>query len=238
MYTLVIGNRNYSSWSLRAWLYLKESQVTDLQVIRVPLYTDNYKSKLLQYSPCGRVPILLDKTLPSPEGSTPVWDSLAIMENLRESLSPGNAVDWPEDKAARAHARSISYEMHSGFLNIRDELPQNLRARYPLPMQELSAGCIQEINRIDKIWSTCKNRYVGKWLFGGDKMTIADIMYVPVALRFVTYSIKVSPESQAFIDAVLANKHVQEWIAESQKEPESLDFIDKLVPAAESPLIL
>ena len=234
MYTLVIGNRNYSSWSLRAWLHLKASGI-DCEVVRIPLYSDNYKEKVMEYSPAGRVPVLVDDTV-SP--SISVWDSLAIMEHVLEQQQTAAAVGWPQDLADRALARSISYEMHSGFLAIRDELPQNLRMRKTLTAEQLSESCQQQIARVDEIWKSCYAKHASsakKWLFG-DEMTIADIMFAPVALRFVSYGIKVSAESQKFIDAVVGNEFVQEWIELAKQE--TLDFIDNLVPAAESPLIL
>ena len=127
MYTLVIGNYNYSSWSMRAWRMLKASKVEG-KIVRIPIYTDGYKEKILEYSPAGRVPALIDDTLPDKQA---VWDSLAIMEHVLER-NPDTAIGWPKDAAAQAMARSICYEMHAGFLAIRDELPQNLRARNTL----------------------------------------------------------------------------------------------------------
>ena len=192
----------------------------------------------MEYSPAGRVPVLVDDTV-SP--SISVWDSLAIMEHVLEQQQQTSAViGWPQDPADRALARSISYEMHSGFLAIRDELPQNLRMRKTLTAEQLSDSCQQQIARIDEIWKSCYAKHASsakKWLFG-EEMTIADIMFAPVALRFVSYGIKVSAESQKFIDAVVGNEFVQEWIELAKQETESLDFIDNLIPAAESPLIL
>lgn len=235
-YTLVIGNRNYSSWSLRAWLYLKASG-EPCQVVVVPLYTDDYKQKILAYSPSGRVPCLIDDRLPS-HGS--IWDSLSIMEYVREQSSLPSVIDWPEDKVARAYARSISYEMHSGFLSIRDELPQNLKIQGKnLPLESLSSSCQQQVARVDEIWKNCQETYKSSsgWLFE-EKMTIADVVYAPVALRFVTYGIKVSPQAQKFINAVTSNPLVQEWIEEAKKESFKLDFVDDLVPSAQSPMVL
>ena len=226
MYQLVIANRNYSSWSLRAWLYLTESGIP-FEEIRIPLFTTNWRSEISKYSPAGRVPVLLDN------GIT-VWDTMAIIEHLREK-HPG-AVGWPEPAPARAHARSISAEMHSGFLALRDELPQNLRARNRLRLSQLSDSCRKQIARIDQIWTDCRRQYgaSGEWLFGD--FSIADIMFAPVALRFVTYSIPVSEWAGAFVDAVQKAKSVQQWIEAARAETESLSFIDELEPAASSPL--
>ena len=226
MYQLVIANRNYSSWSLRAGLYLTESGIP-FEEIRIPLFTANWRSEISKYSPAGRVPVLLDN------GIT-VWDTMAIIEHLREN-HPG-AVGWPEPAPARAQARSISAEMHSGFLALRDELPQNLRARNRLRLSQLSDSCRKQIARIDQIWTDCRRQYgaSGEWLFGD--FSIADIMFAPVALRFVTYSIPVSEWAGAFVDAVQKAKSVQQWIEAARAETESLSFIDELEPAASSPL--
>jgi glutathione S-transferase len=226
MYKLVIANRNYSSWSLRAWLYLVESRI-GFEEIRIPLFTETWKEDIARYSSGGRVPVLLDDDIT-------IWDSMAIMEYVREQC-PG-AIGWPESAAARAHARSVSAEMHSGFLALRDELPQNLCARHKMDIGQLSSTCRQQITRIDEIWADCHRRYNGSgpWLFGG--FSIADIMFAPVALRFVTYSIPISEPSRAFVDAICGLESVQRWIEAARIESESLPFIDNLVPAADSPL--
>jgi glutathione S-transferase len=188
MYKLVIANRNYSSWSLRAWLYLTESNIP-FEEIRIPLFTGNWQEEIARYSPGGRVPIVLG------DGFT-VWDSIAIMEHLRERHL--DAVGWPVSNRARAHARSVSAEMHSGFFALRDELPQNLRTRCKLDVNQLSAACTKQIARMDEIWTDCRQKYggLGKWLFGD--ISIADIIFTPVALRFVTYSIPVSTHATDF----------------------------------------
>jgi glutathione S-transferase len=228
MLQLVIANRNYSSWSLRAWLYLAESGI-EFEEIRIPLFTDQWREEIARYSPVGRVPVLID------DGFS-IWDSTAIIEYAREQF-PG-AVGWPEDRKQRARARSISAEMHSGFLALRDELPQNLRARCPLDTQSLSEQCKQQIQRIDQIWSKCRieNRSPGGWLFG--KFSIADVMFAPVALRFVTYRIQVSSHAQEFIDAIIGLRSVQQWIASASEETESIPFIDQRTPAIETDLTL
>ena len=228
MLQLVIANRNYSSWSLRAWLYLAESGI-EFEEIRIPLFTDQWREEIARYSPVGRVPVLID------DGFS-IWDSTAIIEYAREQF-PG-AVDWPADRKQRARARSISAEMHSGFLSLRDELPQNLRARCPLDPKSLSEECRQQIQRVDQIWRECRNdnRSSGKWLFG--TFSIADVMFAPVALRFVTYEIAVSPEAGEFMDAVCGLQSVQQWIAAAREEKESISFIDQRIPACETDLTL
>jgi glutathione S-transferase len=226
MYTLVIANRNYSSWSLRAWLYLTESNLA-FEEIRIPLFTGTWKEEIARFSPGGRAPVLLD-------GDISVWDSMAIMEYVREQQA--DAVGWPVSDRARAHARSVSAEMHSGFLAIRDELPQNLRVHREMDVSQLSAACRKQIIRIDELWTDCRKQYGGggEWLFGD--FSIADIMFAPVALRFVTYSIPLSEHAREFVEAVCDLESVQRWIETAKEESEFLPFIDDLVPAKDSPL--
>ena len=229
MYRLVIGNRNYSSWSLRAWLHLAASGIP-FETVRLTLYSGGeWKQALLNHAPSGRVPVLID-------GDTTVWDSLAIMEYISEQNAA--AIGWPQSSAARAHARSICAEMHSGFLALRDELPQNIRARSPLQRSELSQACGQQLARIEEIWSDCRRRYGGggEWLFGD--MSIADIMYAPVALRLVTYALDVDGPARSFVDAVRQHPAVQQWCTDAAAEKETIDFIDQRIPAEQSPLVL
>ncbi len=228
MYKLVIANRNYSSWSLRAWLFLTESNIP-FEEIRIPMFTDTWPTEIAKFSPTGRVPVLLDD-------DTTVWDTTAIIEYVRNKHP--HTVGWPDLARTRAHAQSISGEMHSGFLAIRDELPQNIRARHKLELSQLSDSCRKQIARIDEIWTDCRNSYgeSGKWLFG--EFSIADIIFTPVALRFVTYSIPVSDQAREFVDAVQGLNSVRQWIKAANAEPESISFIDELVPAASSPLTL
>ncbi len=228
MYQLIIANRNYSSWSLRAWLYLKESGIA-FEEIYVPLFTETWKETIERYTPAGRVPVLID-------GNVRVWDTMAIMGHLHEKHP--EAIGWPEPAQARAEARSISAEMHSGFIALRDELPQNLRTRATLDPGELSDTCRAQVRRIDEIWGDCRERFGrdGPWLFGG--FSIADVFYAPVALRFLSYSIPVSDRAVEFIEAVQNLSSVREWVAAAREEPESLEFIDNRLPAQSSPLTL
>lgn len=222
---LVIGNKNYSSWSLRAWLYLTESHLP-FEEIRLSLFTDQWKSQIGRYSPSGRVPVLLD-------GDITVWDSLAIMEYVREHYP--DAVGWPRDRAARAYAWAIGAEMHSGFLAIRQELPQNIRVCQQRSRDDFSQVAQNQIKRVELLWQDCYERYGGPWLFGQD-FGIADAMYAPVALRFVTYGIQINPVAQRFVDTVQACPAVKTWIADAIAEPENLPFIDSLAPANDTPL--
>lgn len=228
MLTLVIGNHNYSSWSLRAWFFLRASGL-DFELRRIPMFTGDWADAVARCGAAGRVPVLLDDELI-------VWDSTAIMAHVCER-HPG-ALGWPEDLPARALARSIAGEMHSGFMAIRDELPQNIRARHRLAQSDLSADCGSQIGRIEEIWTLCASRYAayGPWLFGD--LCIADVMFAPVALRFRTYGIEVSEPARRFVEAVTTNPLIREWCALAAEETESIPFIDDLVPVKESPLTL
>lgn len=211
---LVIGNKNYSSWSLRAWLFLKESQL-DFEEIRLALFTETWETQIRQYTPAGKVPVLLD-------GDLAIWDSLAIMEYVQEHYPA--AAGWPSDRGARAHARSIAAEMHSGFMAIREELPQNLKMCQRRSRDDFSSTARAEIERVEVLWQDCFQRYGGPWLCGN--FSIADAMYAPVALRFVTYGITLKPEAQQFVTLVRELPSVQDWVAAAAAEEECWDFID------------
>ena len=199
---LVVGNKNYSSWSLRPWLAMKVLGIP-FQEVRVPLYGEGSKAKILAYSPAGKVPCLVD-------GNLRVWDSLAIMEYLAER-HPGV---WPADAALRARARSISAEMHSGFPNLRNHMSMNIRRRHP--GKGRTPEVLAEIRRIVDIWSECRKPF----LFGA--FCAADAMYAPVVLRFRTYEMELPPVCRAYADAVLALPALQEWIRDAERETESL----------------
>lgn len=223
---LVIGNKNYSSWSLRAWLYLVQSGLA-FEEIRLRLFTETWPTDIARYSPAGRVPVLLD-------GNITVWDSLAIMEYVRETY-PGS-VGWPRDLAAYAYARAVAAEMHSGFLAVREELPQNIRICQKRSRTDFSSAAQQQILRIETLWQDCYQRFGGPWLFG--EFSIADVMYAPVALRFVTYAIALAPEARQFVTAVQNLPAIQRWAEPSAAEAESLAFIDKVRPTPNTLLLL
>jgi len=226
MYELVIGNKNYSSWSLRASLHLRESGI-DFSETRVPLFQDDWSERLRRFSPAGRVPVLID-------GELHIWDTMAIFEHLAETN--GDAIGWPTDPRARPRARSISAEMHSGFLAVREWLPQNLRAHTPIDPATFSDDLEAQIARIEEIWTTCYEDSGGPWLFGD--FSIADVMYAPVALRFVTYGVSVTPQARRFVDAVQSLPSVQEWIADAVAEKETIPFIDECVGTDGVPMSL
>ena len=198
---LVIGNKNYSSWSMRPWLALRANNVA-FEEIFVPLYTDNPadKDRILSFSRAGKVPCLID-------GDVTVWDSLSIIEYLAERFPEAKL--WPDDRAARAHARSISAEMHSGFLPLRNECGMNLHR--PIRGIALSADARANVARIDQIWSECRARYgkSGPFLFGA--FGAADAMFAPVVHRFRTYAIDVSPAAKAYMETMMALPAFAEW---------------------------
>jgi len=205
---LVVGNKNYSSWSLRPWLAMKVLGL-EFDEQRVSLYVPGAKERLLGYSPAGKVPILID-------GARQVWDSLAILEYLAES----HPSLWPAAPAARAFARSISAEMHSGFVALRQHMSMNIRKRHP--GKGRTPESLADVARIVAMWGDCRGRFGahGPFLFGG--FTAADAMYAPVVLRFRTYQVELPPACRAYADAVLALPALGEWIDAAERETESL----------------
>jgi glutathione S-transferase len=198
---LVIGNKNYSSWSMRPWLAMRASHI-DFEEIFVPLYTDDKadKDRIVSFSRAGKVPVLID-------GDVTIWDSLAIIEYLAERFP--DAKLWPEDRAARAYARSISAEMHSGFVPLRSECPMNLHR--PIGAVRLSADAEANVARIQNIWIECRERYgkSGPFLFGA--FTAADAMFAPVVHRFRTFAIKLEGQAQAYMKTMVALPAFAEW---------------------------
>ena|ERR1700694_349338 len=197
---LVIGNKNYSSWSMRAWLALRASNIVFDEVF-IPLYTGVAdKQRILDLTRSGKVPALID-------GDLTIWDSLAIIEYAAERFPDARL--WPEDRAWRAHARSISAEMHSGFPALRNECGMNLHR--PIGAVAMSAEARADIARIQQIWIECRTRYgrSGPFLFGS--FGGADAMFAPVVHRFRTYAISVEPEVKAYMDTMMALPAFQEW---------------------------
>ena len=211
---LIIGNKNYSSWSLRPWLLLKQFKV-DFDEIRIPLYLENSKAELLKHSPSGKVPALIDKELN-------IWDSLAICEYIADCFPEFHC--WPKDLQDRALARSISHEMHSGFMAIRNTLPMNCRKsiQYNVELKELQ----QDIDRILEIWQNCRNKYAfkGPYLFG--EFSIADAMYAPIVLRFNSYGIKVDGIQKEYMQNILDLPSINEWISDGLIEVESIEMFE------------
>ena len=203
---LIIGNKNYSSWSLRPWLAMKAAGIAfDEQVI--PLYEPGSREQILKYSSAGKVPVLID-------GETRIWESLAILEYLAEK-NP-NAGLWPAEQGARGHARAVASEMHAGFQSLRKNCPMNLWL--PVKRRPQPDDVMDNVRRIDVLWNDCRSRYKqgGPFLFGA--FGAADAMYAPVASRLHTYDIAVSAVSRAYIDAVLSLPAFVEWRAAGLKE--------------------
>jgi glutathione S-transferase len=197
---LVIGNKNYSSWSMRPWLALRANNI-DFDEIFIPLYTGEAdKQRILSFTHSGKVPVLID-------GDVTIWDSLAIIEYVAERFPEARL--WPEDRARRAHARSISAEMHSGFLALRNECGMNLHR--PIGAIALSAEARANVARVEQIWIECRERYgkMGPFLFGD--FSGADAMFAPVVHRFRTYAIEVGPEARDYIDTMMGLAAFQEW---------------------------
>jgi glutathione S-transferase len=206
-FTLVVGNRNYSSWSLRGFLAARAAGVPFEEVL-VRLSEPGSKKELLKHSPAGKVPVLK-------HGERTIWDSLAIIEYLAE-LRPDAGL-WPADPAARAHARSIAAEMHAGFQALRAHMPMNLRKA--LPGKGRGRDVAEDIERICAIWVDCRAHYgaLGPFLFG--RFTAADVMYTPVATRFRTYAVELDDVCQDYVDAVLARPDFREWHEAALEEP-------------------
>lgn len=205
---LIIGNKNYSSWSLRPWLLLSEAGIKFTET-RLPLDTDEFDASIANYSPARRVPVLLL------DGEA-VWDSLAISESVAELWPEKNL--WPRDSVARRYARSISAEMHAGFSALRAQMPMNCRAmgRKVAIGDELE----KDINRVLDIWDDCGRKYSdrGGWLFGD--FSIADAMYAPVVMRFRTYGVEIPEAAAGYPQRLMKSKAMQRWILAAESETE------------------
>ena len=205
---LAIGNKNYSSWSMRPWLALRANDIPFVETL-IPLYTDNPadKEQILSFSRAGKVPVLVD-------GDVTVWDSLAIIEYAAERFPEAKL--WPEDRASRAHARSVSAEMHSGFAALRNECGMNLHR--PVRAIALSADAKANVARIEEIWRECRTRYGAKGPFLFGRFGAADAMYAPVVHRLRTYAIDVAPDTKAYMETMMALPAFQEWTREGLAE--------------------
>jgi len=211
---LIIGNKNYSSWSLRPWFLLSYHQL-QFDEVKVPLFVDDHTGKLKSYSGTGLVPVLLD-------GTAVVWDSLAICEYVSERYLDNRG--WPRNMEVRAEARSCSAEMHSGFANIRSNLPMNARATDRVV--EITPPIAREIERINTLWSDLRDRYSGSgpWLFG--QFSIADCMYAPMAFRFNTYGVSLSGSALEYKQFLLGNPLLQNWLESARAESEVIESVE------------
>ena len=204
---LIIGNKNYSSWSFRPWIALKVAGIAfDEEVIS--LNAPDFKPRVAKFSGTGKVPVLID-------GEVAIWESLAILEYLAEKF-PASGL-WPADPRARAHARAIAAEMHAGFAPLRKHCPMNMWR--PVKTRELTAEVSANAARIDAMWTDCRNRFGpgGPFLFGA--FGAADAMYAPVVARFHTYAIEVGASARAYMQAMMALPAWAEWLAAARKEP-------------------
>lgn len=210
MLTLVIGNKNYSSWSLRPWLAMKQAGL-EFQEIRIPLDTPDTRRQILQYSPSGKVPVLLHNDLV-------IWESLAICEYLAEQFPD---YSWyPTSTDARAIARCVSAEMHAGFAPLRQQMSMDCRARHPL--STISPAVQQDIDRIFTLWRDCRTQYGGNGDFLFGDFSIADAMFAPVVSRFITYGVAIDPDLQPYTHAVWSLPSMQEWLSAAAAEIEVL----------------
>jgi glutathione S-transferase len=215
---LVLGSKNYSSWSLRPWLFLRKARMPFRETI-IHFDAGDYRAQISALSPSGRVPVLID-------GGLTIWDSFAICEFAAERTGRG----LPRDEAARAVARSVAAEMHSGFAALREECPMNVRATRRVPQTQQLLG---DIARIDEIWSDCRQRFGGEggWLFGG--FSIADAMFAPVVWRFRTYGAKLCTVATAYLQHALADPDMLDWREAAGREGHPLAKVDE-IGAAES----
>ena len=210
---LVIGNKNLSSWSMRPWLVLKTFGIP-FEEIMILLDRADTTQKISEYSLSGRVPVLLD-------GDLVVWDSLAICEYLAERFPAENL--WPENEAARATARSICAEMHSGFSALRSSMPMNIKANFS--GKGRNAGSQADIGRISEIWEDCLSTYgAHRFLFGD--FSIADAMFAPVVMRFKTYGVSLAPALQAYCERIESHPAVMMWVQGAMDEPDDMPKID------------
>jgi glutathione S-transferase len=214
MATLLIGSKNYSSWSLRPWIFLRKTAFEFAEHI-VHFDDSDYQAQIAALSPSRRVPLLI-------EAGGKIWDSLAICEYAAESTGRG----LPSDRMARARARSVAAEMHSGFQNLRNECPMNVRARNR--RVPLTPELQRDVARIDEIWSGCRAEYgrAGNWLFGN--FSIADAMFAPVFFRFQTYGASLSPASQAYLNHALQDADVRAWQDAASQEGHPLPAVDEI----------
>lgn len=214
-FTLVIGNKNYSSWSLRGWLMARIARI-EFDEIVIPLDRPDTQAAIRKHSPSGKVPVLLHRGLA-------VWDSLAIAEYLND-IKPEAGI-WPPSAAARAHARSISAEMHAGFVDLRTHMPMNIRASYP--GRGKTPAVRADIERITSLWRDCRKRFAGAFqkddgfLFG--TFGAADAMFAPVVTRFRTFGVALDEAGNAYCTAVLAHPAMKEWVDAAKHEPWLID---------------
>jgi glutathione S-transferase len=207
---LVIGNKLYSSWSMRPWLVMKAFGLPFIEKV-IPLYQSDSKTEILMHTPSGKVPALV-------YDDAVVWESLAIIEYLAER-HPDKAI-WPRDAKARAHARSAAGEMHAGFQALRGACPMNLGKRFA--PKDRGPEVAREIDRVTEIWRDARKHFGGAGSFLYGEFSAADAMFAPVVTRFDTYQVRVDPGTRAYMDAVLTSPAFLAWREAALKEPWSL----------------
>ena len=207
MLHLIIGNKNYSSWSFRPWFAMKVASI-EFQETVISLETTDFKARITKMSGAGKVPVLID-------GDVNIWESLAILEYLAEKFPAAGL--WPRDAAARAHARAICSEMHAGFQPLRRQLPMNVRR--PVIPRQIDPDAQADVARIDAIWNECRSRFgaAGPFLYGA--FGAADAMYAPVVWRFHTYAVEVSATARDYMHALMALPAWKEWRDAAHREP-------------------
>lgn len=210
---LTISSKNYSSWSLRGWLLCRLARLEITERV-VALENPEHRAELLLLTPSVQVPRLTH------EGAS-IWDTLAIAEYLNEVFP--NSGMYPKDRIIRAHCRSVSGEIHSGFSNLRSALPMNLKVRHE--KFPIFSGAKPDIERIEAIWAECLEAYGGPWLFG-DKPTVADAMFAPVVQRFLTYAVPMAASTAAYCDTVNNWPLMREWIDAARREPDEVEELD------------
>lgn len=219
MLALYIGNKNYSSWSMRPWVLMRQAGITFEEIkVRFDSFSlqSGFKQRLHTVSPAGRVPVLID-------GDLAIWDSLAIAEYLAEQY-PDKQL-WPRLAPDRARARSICAEMHSGFTELRSHCPMNVEAHLPAAGAQIwseQPGVRDDVQRLIDMWSALLSSHGGSLLFG--HFTIADAYFAPVCLRLATYDLPVPPQIDAYIKRVRALPSVQEWVQDAMAEQDFIDF--------------
>ncbi len=208
---LIIGNRNYSSWSLRAWLAMRLSDLP-FECVRLSLDTEDFERRIIQYSPARRVPVLVHE-------GVAIWDSIAIVEYLAELRPTANI--WPAEHRSRILARFVCAEMHGGFNALRNEMPMNCRARgRKVPMTDALRADIEDICRI---WHDCRALVNGRGAFLFGEFSAADAFFAPVAMRFLTYRPPLRDEAMSYVEAIRHHPWLQEWCAAARAEPQVIE---------------
>ncbi len=220
---LILANKNYSSWSLRAWLYLKESDL-EFEEMVISLFSDDWNQNIRKYNPIGKAPALIL------DDGTRIWDSMAIIAFVQQQYP--DALQFPQNMEKRAAAWSLAAEMHSGFLGIRNQLPMNLKQNIECP--SLSDETNTQIDRVKEIWNYYLKKFDGPWLLG--EFSIVDIMYAPIVTRFQTYNVPTTELEQDYMNRIRNRPLMVEWTKAALEETDALDYFDDLLPIEQAPI--